>query len=362
MPTAAASPPPVPRVVERAREYCRAALEDAVGRLTPDLARICGYHLGWCHPDGAATARRGSRSMQAAMVMLAAEATGADPALARPGAVAVELIHNYALIHDDIIDDDQIRRDRPTAWVVFGTGPAVVAGNALCTAAFEALLAVEGPTGHLAARVLTSDLTSMIDGWASEWAFDRMDPRQVRMEDYLTLSENKTAAMLGAAPVLGTVLCGKPQQEARSLRQAARLTGLAWQAMNDVESIWADPALTGKPAFQDLRDHKNTLPVIAAMQSGHAQVATLATLLRKESLTEDDLHQAAESIEASGGRAFAERIANENLGHALAIVDGLALSRSLRDELAELLEFAVTRTPRTRTPARIGTPSPHAET
>lgn len=330
----------VPPVIERARAFCRAGLEDAVGSLHPGLTRVCGYHLGWHDEHGNPAVRRGGRTLQAAMVLLAAEATGADPARAVPGAVAVELVHHFSLLHDDIIDGDTTRRGRPAAWVVFGTGPALLAGDALVAAATRTL----AKDGGRAAGMLSDAVLRMTQACAAEADFDRRPATEIDLTDYLDVCQAKGGALLGAGALLGTVLCGRPEDEARDLHRAALHAGTAWQAVNDLENLWGDATLVGKPGFQDLRLGKKTLPVIAAMQSGHPAADHLEALLRGRLATEDDFHRAAGWIEEAGGRAAAERVAREHLDRALSIVDVLRVPGSVRGDLAELLEFTVTRT------------------
>ncbi|MEU1378064.1 polyprenyl synthetase family protein [Streptomyces triculaminicus] len=342
------SPPPLPEVIHRARDYARAGLEAALERLNPDQARICRYYFGWSDADGTPTRRRGSRSLQATMVMLAAEATGEDPARAVPGAVAVELVHNFSLLHDDIADGDEVRRDRPTAWVVFGTGPALLAGDALLIEAGRVLAAVGGTTAAQALAVFGDGLAHLIRTWGGEEPFDRARPQEIRLADYLDICRGKGGALLGTGAVLGTVLCDRPARDGEGLRTAAHHAGTAWQAVNDLENIWGDERLVGKPGFQDLRLRKNTLPVITAMHSGRPGTDQLARLLAEPSPTDGDLRTTADLIEELGGRIATERIAQNHLDQALSVLDTLALPPPVHDDLADLLYFAVTRHIRTR--------------
>lgn len=339
--------PPLPDIVLRARDYARAGLEAAVDRLQPDLARICRYYFGWADVEGTPTNSRGSRCLQASMVLVAAEATGTDPGAAVAGAVAMELLHNYTLLHDDIIDGDTIRRERPTGWVAYGVGPALLAGDALYAEAFRTLLGGARPdTAATAATVLAESLARLTVDWSSEPVFDRADPATIDIADYLRMCEGKGGALLGCGAILGTVLCGGTPADGRALLQAAHYAGTGWQAMNDLENIWGDASLVGKPGFSDLRAHKNTLPVIAAMRSGHAATAELSTLLTREELDEADLHQAAELIDAAGGRTFTESVAHEYRDRALATLDEARLSERVHRDAADLLDFTVTRKPR----------------
>ncbi|MFK8844949.1 polyprenyl synthetase family protein [Streptomyces sp. Ac-502] len=339
----AVSPPPLPEIIHHARGFARPGLEEALGRLQPDLARICGYYFGWNDVDGTPTQQRGSRSLQAAMVMLAAQATGEDPAQAAPGAVAVELAHNFSLLHDDIADGDEVRRDRPTAWVAYGTGPALVAGDALLNEAVRVLAAT--PRATTAVPVFTDGVAHMIHAWSSEPCFDRIPAQDVILDAYLDCCRGKGGALLGTGAVLGTVLCGKPAHEGETLRRAAHHAGTAWQAVNDLENIWGNTALVGKPGFQDLRRRKHTLPVITAVQSGHPRARELQKLLARPE-PDDDLQAIADLLEELGGKSATEDIARTHLAQALKTLDEITLPTAVHDDLAELLQFTVTRRPR----------------
>src|SRR5262249_11439516 len=123
------------------------AFRAALAALPPALSRPVHYHLGWADADGNPTASSGGKGIRPALAMLSAEAAGAGAAVGVPGAVAVELVHNFSLLHDDVIDGDEERRHRPTVWALFGTGPAVIAGDVLLTAALRVLLDAGNGTG-----------------------------------------------------------------------------------------------------------------------------------------------------------------------------------------------------------------------
>ncbi|MGH9190915.1 MAG: polyprenyl synthetase family protein, partial [Acidimicrobiales bacterium] len=112
----------VPDAVARARDAAHPTMEAAVERLNPELRRIAAYHLGWCDEHGAPSARAGGKGVRPALATLSAEAAGADADAGVPGAVAVELVHNFSLLHDDVIDGDRERRHRPTVWALYGIG------------------------------------------------------------------------------------------------------------------------------------------------------------------------------------------------------------------------------------------------
>jgi geranylgeranyl diphosphate synthase, type I len=343
-----ATAPPVPEVIVRAREYVRPALEEAVSRLHPDTARICGYHLGWCDGEGVPLARRGSRSLQACMVMLAAEACGRDPHDALPAAVAVELIHNFSLIHDDIVDHDETRRGRPTAWVAFGTGPALLAGDALWTTALDVLFEAPGEAGAAAARELSASMRRVMYGWPAELAYNSTPPASIPFKDYEALAVAKGGELLGTSAVMSTLLVGGPKHLADALRDVAQHVAGGWHAVNDLEDLWGDSAVVGKPGRGDLRQRKMTLPLLAALRSGTPAAERLASVMVKEHLGEQDLDAIVRLTEAAGGKAHAENLARSHLEEALAALDVIPMPEGVRNDFADLVHFAITRQPRRR--------------
>ncbi len=120
-----------PAAFGRMRPLIEAGLREAIGRLSPNLAGIAEYHLGWRDAEGRETRGDGGKAVRPTISLLAAEAVGADAARALPGAVAVELVHDFSLLHDDVMDGDRERRHRPTVWALFGQAQAIVVGDAL---------------------------------------------------------------------------------------------------------------------------------------------------------------------------------------------------------------------------------------
>jgi geranylgeranyl diphosphate synthase type I len=177
-------------------------------------------------------------------------------------------VHAFSLLHDDIMDGDTSRRRRPTVWAAYGTGPAVLAGDALFALAVETL-AVEA-AGPQAVRLLSVALQDLVRGQADDLLFATRPwtgPERVRPDEYRTMAEHKTGALLGCAAALGALLGGAPPATVAALDRAGRHLGIAFQVVDDLLGIWGDPAVTGKPVYGDLREHKKTFPVLAALDS-----------------------------------------------------------------------------------------------
>ncbi|MGW4569354.1 polyprenyl synthetase family protein, partial [Streptomyces sp. NPDC004561] len=259
---------PAGQVLARCRELVRPALTEAVARMHPWVAEMAAYSFGWCEVGGAPAAAPGGKGVRQALAVLGAEAAGADGKAGVPAAVAVELVHAFSLLHDDIMDGDTTRRRRPAVWQAYGTGPAVLAGDALFALAVDTLAAA--PRGPGAVRLLSAALADLVRGQADDLLFaDRPceGPERVTEREYRSMAEGKTGALLGCAAALGAALGGAPEATVHALDRAGRRLGIAFQLVDDVLGIWGDPAVTGKPAGGDLREGRKTFPVLVALGS-----------------------------------------------------------------------------------------------
>jgi geranylgeranyl diphosphate synthase type I len=332
----------IPAVLERARDLTVPALRAAVQRLHPAIARVAAYHLGWVDAGGRPVAGNGGKAVRPALAVLSAEAVGADPHQALPGAVAVELVHNFSLLHDDLMDGDEERRHRPTAWKAFGPAMAILAGDALLALAEDVLLEAPGETGAPAARHLTQATDRLITGQAEDLSFERrMD---VSVAECMAMTGNKTGALLGCSSSIGAVLAGAPAATVTALADFGHHLGLAFQAVDDLLGIWGRPEVTGKPAWSDLRQRKKSVPVAVALSAGTRSSERLVGLLGGESpVGEEDLALAAKLVEEAGGRDWAQREAERQLELALARLGTVPVPAAAHDDLVSLARFVTTR-------------------
>jgi geranylgeranyl diphosphate synthase type I len=314
----------------RAGELIAPALDAAVGRLGVELREPVLHHLAG-----------GGKRVRAALALLSAAAAGGEEADGLPGAVAVELIHNYSLIHDDIIDGDGERRHRPSVWAEFGIARAIVAGDALATLATQVLLETRRPGGVAAAVALAEATQAMIEGQSIDMAFETR--RAIAPEECLAMEQGKTGALLSCAAAIGAILVGAPAEVIGALTDFGSDLGIAFQAVDDVLGIWGEPSRTGKPVGSDLVSHKKSLPVAIAL-AGPAgpEQAQLAALL-DGSLDGDDVARATALIEATGARDAVMAIAEERLAAALGALDRVALAERPRAELAAIARYVTER-------------------
>jgi geranylgeranyl diphosphate synthase type I len=300
----------------RSRAMVEPALRASVDRLPTRMQQIAGYHFGWWDERGNPVRADRGKALRPAMVLLTASAVGGDPAAAVPAAVAVELVHNFSLLHDDVVDGDVTRRHRPTAWTVFGSGPAILAGDALLSLAADVLGSCRHPEAPGAVRTLSTAVLNLINGQTADLAFE--DRRNVELAECQRMARDKTGALLGCACALGALFGGGKAEQIAGLRSYGERLGLAFQHVDDLLGIWGDPAITGKPVFSDLRTRKKTLPVVSALTSGTPAGQRLAALyLRDQPLSGSDLAQSAELVALAGGRTWSQNQADELLAAAL---------------------------------------------
>ncbi|MEV0682206.1 family 2 encapsulin nanocompartment cargo protein polyprenyl transferase [Actinosynnema sp. NPDC050436] len=279
------------------------ALRAAVDRLPDSMRGIAGYHLGWWDEHGHPTGADPGKAVRPALVLLSAQAVGGTATAALPASVAVELVHNFSLLHDDVMDGDATRRHRPTAWTVYGVNAAILAGDALLTLALDVLASSGHPSAAHAIRVLTAATQRLNDGQAADLAFEERG--DVQLGECVRMAQNKTAGLIGASCALGALFGGGTAEQVEQLRLFGEHVGLAFQFTDDLLGIWGDPAVTGKPVYSDLHNRKKSLPVVAALNSDTAAARELDDLYHTEGqLSAAELARAAALIEASGAREW----------------------------------------------------------
>ncbi|MER7043988.1 family 2 encapsulin nanocompartment cargo protein polyprenyl transferase [Streptomyces jumonjinensis] len=330
-------------LLERARESVDPLLRETVETLPLSLRGIAKYHFGWESADGAPAAAAAGKAIRPALVLASARALGGDPGQALRAAVAVELIHNFTLLHDDVIDEDPTRRHRPTAWTVFGAPGAIIAGDALQALAVRMLSEDAHPAARAASERLAACVIELCEGQQADCAFEERGPYEVSLDECLAMATAKTGALLGCACAIGALYAGAGAERTAALDAFGREAGLAFQLIDDLIGIWGDPGRTGKPAGADLVAHKKSLPVVAALASGTPAGAELAELYRGP-MTGAAVSRAADAVERAGGRDWAQLQASDRMAAAVQELSRAVPDPGAAGELLILAEFVTRRT------------------
>jgi len=322
-------PVDLPTALERASVLVVPALDAALALISPELRAPIAHHLA-----------SGGKRLRAALVLVAARAAGADEAVGVPGAVAIELIHNFSLLHDDIIDGDTDRRHRPTVWAEFGVGQAIIAGDALAALATQVLMNPLTDARVRAAALLADATQAMIAGQASDMAFEARGT--VSVDECLAMAAGKTGALLACSTAMGATLAGAPPATVDALADFGHHLGVAFQAIDDILGIWGDPERTGKPVGNDLIQQKKSIPVAFALDRADARRGELTKLLAG-ALDRAGVLEATRIIEECGGRDETTAVADKELDLALAALDSVDLDPGPRAELVGIARFVTDR-------------------
>ncbi len=286
----------------------------------PALAAFYGmqqYHMGWLNaalePEQLPTGKR----LRPMLCLLACSEVGGNPGNALPAAAAIELLHNFSLIHDDVEDGDETRRHRPTVWTVWGVPHAINAGDGMFSISFRTLqqltrLGVSERIALAALEEFTTTCVELTEGQYLDMSFESRD--DVTVAEYMRMIEGKTASLIGASVAIGARIGGADGEQAAALQRFGRAIGLTFQIRDDILGIWGDPNATGKAAGNDILRRKKSLPLLYALNHATAGNPLRDYFVREP--TQRDLPVIMTLLEQTGARAYAEEelTAQHNIG------------------------------------------------
>ncbi len=331
----------LPPTLQRLLPQLGLALRSTAVPATTRLGAMASYHLGWTDADGRATAEGGGKFVRGCLALWAAEQCGGDLEAALPVAAAVEWIHNFTLVHDDIQDGDHQRRHRATVWVVWGSAQAINAGDGMHAVAYRAVLSGRGrPAARLrAAAALNTAIIAVIEGQCLD--LDLEGRIGTSVSTYLRLVRAKTGALIGAALEAGALMGGAGGRQAALLRRAGVELGVAFQIRDDWLGTWGDSTMTGKRCGGDLERRKISYPILVghALLQGSAR-RELRRLYRADAGHVDLILELLEEARARG--AVTEELERRRRS-ALQLAGLCGLSVEGLDGFQSILDFVVGR-------------------
>jgi geranylgeranyl diphosphate synthase type I len=303
------------------------------------------YQLGWRDQQLGPVNVDPGKLLRPQLTLLACRAAGGDPRQALPLAAGIQLVHDFSLIHDDIEDNSDTRRGRPTVWKLWGLAQGINAGDGMFVIAHLALhrLSEAGVPADVALEVLRrfdQTILTICEGQFLDLSFE--GDLRISEADYLDMIGRKTAALAAAATGLGAIVGGADLATSQALFDFGQNLGLAFQVQDDVLGIWGDPAATGKPAAADLYRRKLSLPVIHALRTG-AQSDTLARLYSQDTISDADAAQLLEILAEAGARGYTEGVAAFYHQQALAALNSAHGDTAALADLRTLAEQLVGR-------------------
>ena len=305
------------------------------------------YYMGWVDVNGSPCVATEGKALRPSLCLFACEAAGGTASEAIPTAVALEFIHNFSLIHDDIQDQDETRHHRPTLWAVWGVSKALVAGNVLRVTADMSLayLVEQGVAidrALAAVGLLTEAYLEMIEGQYMDLSFEgRPD---IGMDEYLTMISRKTGALIRCAANLGATIGTRDEATVEAFREFGRSLGYVFQIRDDVLGVWGDEETTGKPVGADIRRKKNSFPVVYAMSRAAGEdKELLARIYQSDHVGDEDVIAVLELMERLDAKEYAQSLAAKHCDRALSALEMVELSPSIRQESEELVHFLLVR-------------------
>mgnify|MGYP001569050064 CR=1 FL=1 len=336
-----------PAILGKHREEVEHSMSQALSLHTTGLQTMLQYHLGWVDEHGHPAPSDQGKGLRSSLCLFACEAVGGLPDQALAAAVAVELVHNFSLIHDDIQDGDRERRHRPTLWALWGVPMALQAGNVMRVLAD---LGIQQLPHHQVApdimakcsRLLTAAYLEMVEGQYLDLDFEgRTD---VDTPSYLDMISRKTGALIRCSMQMGTLAGNGDDSAVNALTTCGQYLGAVFQIRDDYLGMWGYEEETGKVAGNDLRRKKNSLPLVYALeQASPMEKKRLQSIYAKEQVEDTDVVSTLALLADLGTPEHVQGLAQDHAARALASLDGIELVPGAREEMQELVEFLLTR-------------------
>jgi len=317
------------------------ALLDIDGELVRHYGMM-GYHLGWLDEQLSPDQEIQGKRLRPVLCLLSCEAVGGEVEHALPAAAAVELIHNFSLIHDDIEDGSKVRRHRPTVWKLWGQPQAINVGDGMYAAAYVELSrlverGVPAERSMRAMHTLSVTCLTLTEGQYLDMAFEQQP--EVELENYLRMIRFKSAALIACATELGALLGGAEAAVVAAYRAFGENLGMAFQVIDDILGVWGAEDETGKSASSDILTRKKTLPIVYGMRD-----PALQSLFGQEEVGVRDVPRVVEILERCGARAYAEQTAEAYSAQALSHLEQAGLDTAAHRAIGQLARWLLGRT------------------
>ena len=319
----------------------------------PELYNVMRYHLGWVdrHGQPAASPSSQGKALRPTLCVFACQALEGDLALALPAAAALELIHNFSLIHDDIQDQGYERRHQPTVWSLWGAPKALVAGDAMQSVGDLSALNCSGVGAPPAVAlqvsgILTESYLEMIEGQCRDLVFETRTA--VTVDEYLEMIALKTGALIRSAVEIGSLLATEDSATTAAFANFGSYLGRAFQIRDDFLGIWGDEAATGKTADGDIRQRKKSFPVVYALENSLGPARQVLSRIygpnesgtgNQNGMEAADIVRVREVLDQVGAPGQCQKLTERSASQALDALHGVELAPWARTEMEELVHF-----------------------
>ena len=341
--------PPEQQVASLQAEYLPdvgAWLRDALADPAAGINHLLRYHMGWEDAEGVQGPSDGGKALRPVLCLTACELAGGDWRRALPAAAALELVHNFSLVHDDIQDGDVLRRGRETLWSLWGVPAALSGGNAMRVIADRTLAKLETsglpPASVMRASAeLNRRYLEMIEGQYLDMAFEQR-PR-VTVAEYLDMIGRKTGALFESAMFLGALVANDDPRQAHAFGACGRRMGIAFQVRDDYLGVWGDPAKTLKP-LTDIQRKKRSLPMLYMLEAASREDREcLAAAYADDQISSENLERILLLLDRLGAEEYVTRTAEACASEAVSLAAALGLPAGRQRTLEAIAAYCVQR-------------------
>ncbi|MFQ6135638.1 MAG: polyprenyl synthetase family protein [Candidatus Hydrothermarchaeales archaeon] len=311
------------------------------------LYNMMQYHLGWLDEDFKRTRQYGGKRFRPTLCLLTYNALSGVYDKALPAAAAIELIHNFSLIHDDIEDRDTTRRHKPAVWKLWGEAQGINTGDGMHVLANLAALRLRDRNVSDSRivdvlKILNETVMALCEGQHLDMSFE--DAMDVTTDMYLDMISRKTATLIEASTHIGALLATEDEGVIKHFKNFGRRIGIAFQIRDDIIGVWEKSESTGKPKASDIRNKKKTLPVIYAFEkSSKEQCKVMQGIYKKEGLDDDDVKAVLDILHGVGSYEYSQDMAKRYEDEALKELSNVGIKNEAMDKLTELAMFLVRR-------------------
>ena len=285
--------------------------------------------------------RQGGKRMRPTLCLLACDLFNGNIEDCMVPAVAAEIFHNFTLVHDDIMDQDDMRRGMPSVHKVWGDDVAILAGDTLFSKAFEIIIGSEGTSSdqnNKALATVADACVKICEGQALDMGFEeRFD---VTEDEYMEMIFKKTGALIAAATKAGAIMGGASDEVIDAMYEYGRLIGLAFQIQDDYLDLASDEETLGKPIGSDIGKGKMTIIAIKGLES--VDDDRLLEILKAENNSQDEIDEAIEILTNCGAIEYARNLALESVDKAKEVLEILDDSSS-KQALIDIADFVLER-------------------
>lgn len=316
--------------------------------IAPILWDVIDYQFGWdLDADDGMAQKVAGKKIRPLLMALVAQAIRGEYRQVLPAGAALEFIHNFTLIHDDVMDRSLERRHRPAVWTRWGQWQAINSGDGLYALAMLASTRLRqiGTPAEKIVRVfeaLARACLNTAEGQILDMDFENR--ARVTVDEYVTMVANKTGALIECAAMVGAVLSTDDEAIIENYTQFGRDLGIAFQIRDDYLGVWGDEAQTGKSATSDIREKKKSYPVLVAFErASDADRAQLDAIYRQDTFADADVQAVLDVLSRTDAQTHTDRIAQATFDSALDRLSGTGIDNAAQSAIRQYAAFLVQR-------------------